>query len=413
MRIAQIAPLFEAVPPRTYGGTERVVSWLTEALHDMGHDVTLFASSDSQTNARFVPANTRSLRIEKRAPEHLTHHYLMLENAVKMAREFDIFHGHLDYLCFPILRANKLSSVHTLHGRLDIPQLMPIYDEYLDMPLVSISKHQRTPLANANWKATVYHGLPEGMYQFHEKPSGDYLLFLGRVCPEKGIDKAIEIAHRAGIKLKIAAKVDPVDEVYYQETIAPLIEKYDAEFVGEADDMQKNDLIGNARAVLFPINWPEPFGLVMIEAMACGTPIIAFGCGSVPEIVKTGENGFICHDVEGAISAVKQIDNIDRGQCRHHFETRFTSTRMAEDYVRVYEETLEAKRGKAVLYFSDMLGASVKNRLLTENEGSSISVFRRERDGIMRSSPANSSEDELISPGDVGKKNGKRLEQPA
>ncbi len=353
MRIAQMAPLFEAVPPKTYGGTERVVSWLTDALTELGHEVTLFASSDSFTKGRLVPANTKSLRLEKREAEHLAHHYLMLEHAAKMSSQFDIYHGHLDYLSFPFLRANNLTSVHTLHGRLDLPHLESIFDEYDEMPLVSIANHQRNPQPQANWKSTIYHGLPADLYQFQPKPKGDYLIFLGRICPDKGVDKAIEIAHRFGMPLKIAAKVDPVDEKYYRDIIAPLVESHDVEFVGEANDVEKNDLLGNARAMLFPIDWDEPFGLVMIEAMACGTPIIAFNRGSVPELIVNSENGFICTNADDALKALDKIDQIDRAQCRHHFDTRFTSIHMAQNYLRIYEEILIDRTGKKILYFTN------------------------------------------------------------
>jgi glycosyltransferase involved in cell wall biosynthesis len=353
MRIAQIAPLFEAVPPKTYGGTERVVSWLTDALTELGHEVTLFASSDSYTSARLMPAETRSLRLDKREGEHLAYHYLMLEQVVSMASEFDIFHGHLDYLSFPVLRANDLTSVHTLHGRLDLPHLRSLFDEYKDMPLISIAGHQRKPQLQANWKATIHHGLPANLYNFQPKPEGDYLVFLGRICPDKGVDKAIQIAHQCGMHLKIAAKVDVVDEKYYREVIAPLIEVHDVEFIGEADDEQKNKLLGNARAMLFPIDWEEPFGLVLIEAMACGTPVIAFNRGSVPEILVNGENGFICDGLKDACKALDNLDSIDRAQCRHHFDTRFTSIHMAQNYVRVYEEILMARDSKKILYFSN------------------------------------------------------------
>jgi glycosyltransferase involved in cell wall biosynthesis len=353
MRIAQIAPLFEAVPPKTYGGTERVVSWLTDALTDMGHEVTLFASSDSFTTGRLMPASTKSLRLEKREPEHLAHHYLMMEQVSAMACEFDISHGHLDYLTFPFLRRENMASVHTLHGRLDLPHLRPIFDEYHDMPLVSIATHQRSPQPQANWRSNIYHGLPSDLYDFQPKPKGEYLLFLGRICPDKGVDKAIEIAHQYGMKLKIAAKIDPVDEKYYREKIAPLIESHHVEFVGEANDIQKNELLGNARAMLFPIDWDEPFGLVLIEAMACGTPIIAFNRGSVPELITDGENGFICNDVDSACRALDKLDEIDRAQCRHHFDTRFTSVHMAQNYLRVYEEILIERSGQKILYFSN------------------------------------------------------------
>ena len=361
MRIAQIAPLFEAVPPKTYGGTERVVSWLSEALIELGHEVTLFASSDSHTSGRLMPSGTKSLRLGKRESEHLAHHYLMLEKAAGMSGEFDIYHGHLDYLSFPILRARGLASVHTLHGRLDLPLLEELFTEYSDIPLISIADHQRKPQPHANWKSTIYHGLPRDLYDFKEKPEGDYLLFLGRICPDKGVDKAIEIAHRQGMRLKIAAKIDPVDEEFYKSVVAPLIAQHDVEFIGEANDEEKNLLLGNATALLFPIDWEEPFGLVMIEAMACGTPIVAFNRGSVPELIVSGKNGFICSDVEGACEALSRIDTIDRSACRSHFENHFTSTHMAENYVRVYEEILKARTEHKIVYFPN----SVKERPTT------------------------------------------------
>lgn len=264
----------------------------------------------------------------------------MINEAIDNACEFDIIHSHLDYLAFPSFRANNLKSLHTMHGRLDLPELVDIFDRHKEVPVVSISNNQRKPILEANWKATVYHGLPQHLYNYKPRPTGRYLLFLGRICPEKGIASAIEIARLTGLQLKIAAKVDPVDEEYFRQQIEPLIEKYDLDFFGEATDLEKNELIGNALALVFPINWPEPFGLVMIEAMACGTPIVAFGKGSVPEIIKNGENGFICEDVQAAVKAIENIDVIDRLNCRYHFDSRFTASRMAQDYARIYEKEL-------------------------------------------------------------------------
>lgn len=341
MRIAQIAPLYESVPPKGYGGTERVVSWLTEELVQMGHEVTLFATGDSQTAARLVNGSPRALREMNGYGDALAHHYLMMEKLVQQSDQFDIIHAHLDYLIFPFLRAHKLPSVTTLHGRLDLPSLEPLYREFTDMPLVSISDSQRTPLSFANWEGTVYHGLPSDLLQFQPQPS-DYLLFLGRICPDKGVDKAIEIATRAGIHLKIAAKVDPLDVEYFERHIKPLLDHPGVEFLGEASQSQKNDLIGGAKAMLFPILWPEPFGLVMIEAMACGTPVIAFNCGSVPEVMEHGVTGYICDTTDEAVQHLKDIDSFSRAGCRAVFEQRFTANAMAKSYVDVYERIVDS-----------------------------------------------------------------------
>lgn len=341
MRIAQIAPLYESVPPKTYGGTERVVSWLTEELVAMGHDVTLFATGDSTTTARLVSGSPRALREMNGYGDALAHHYLMMEKVIQQSDEFDIIHAHVDYMMFPTMRAHGLPCVTTLHGRLDIPSLEPLYREFSDIPLVSISNSQRVPLSFANWQATVYHGFPNDLLQFRSQPS-DYALFLGRICPEKGVDKAIEIATRAGIPLKIAAKIDPVDVQYFEQTIKPLLEHPGVEFVGECSQAQKNDLIGGARVMLFPISWPEPFGLVMIEAMACGTPVIAFNCGSVSEVMEDGVTGFICSTTDEAVDHLRNINQFDRASCRASFERRFTVAEMARSYVQVYERIIDA-----------------------------------------------------------------------
>ncbi len=353
MRIAQIAPLYESVPPKGYGGTERVVSWLTEELVRMGHDVTLFATGDSETNARLVAGSPRALREMNGYGDALAHHYLLMEQLVKRADEFDIIHAHLDYLIFPFLRANKLKSVTTLHGRLDIPSLEPLYREFKDMPLVSISDTQRAPLAFANWQGTVYHGLPADLYEFHEKPS-DYLLFLGRICPDKGVDKAIEIATRAGVPLKIAAKIDPVDVEYFEKVIKPLLDHPGVEFLGEASQAQKNELIGGAKAMLFPILWPEPFGLVMIESMACGTPVIAFNWGSVPEVMEHGVTGYICSTTDEAVEHLTDIDQFDRAGCRAVFDRRFTVATMAQAYTDVYERLVQTEESRSLLFFGKL-----------------------------------------------------------
>lgn len=336
MKIAQVAPLYESVPPHGYGGTERVVSYLTEELVRQGHDVTLFASGDSQTTAQLVPCSPRSLRLGK-AVDTLAHHVLMLERVVQRAKQFDLVHFHIDYLHFPLSRCKSLNQLTTLHGRLDLPDLPLLYDEFSEMPLVSISNCQRTPLSGANWIGTVYHGLPPASFTFRAKPE-NYLLFLGRISPEKRVDRAIEIARRAHRKLKVCAKIDRADRYYFNKQIKPLLDHPLIEFVGEVGHQKKNELLGGASALLFPIDWPEPFGLVMIEALACGTPVIAFPCGSVPEILRHTKTGFIVHDVEEAVDAVHRIGSIDRMACRREFEERFTDERMALDYVQIYEQ---------------------------------------------------------------------------
>ena len=335
MRIAQVAPLYESVPPHLYGGTERVVSYLTEELVRRGEDVTLFASGDSKTTAKLVPACERSLRLSK-AIDTLSLHLVMLEEMLKRAGDFDIVHFHIDYLHFPLSRRSRLNHVTTLHGRLDLANLAPLYREFNDMPVISISDSQRKPLPFARWAGTVYHGLPPDEFTFRAQPE-DYLLFLGRISPEKRVDRAIEIATRAERKLKIAAKIDRVDRYYFNKHIKHLLDHPFIEFLGEVGRPDVDKLLGGAAALLFPIDWPEPFGLVMIEALACGTPVIAFGCGSVPEVITDGLTGFIVEDVEQAAEAVGRIGQIDRARCREEFETRFTDRRMARDYVKIYD----------------------------------------------------------------------------
>jgi glycosyltransferase involved in cell wall biosynthesis len=340
MKIAQIAPLAESVPPKLYGGTERIVSFLTEELVGLNHDVTLFASADSQTNARLVPVCEVALRLSSRpVVDSVAHYVRLLELIFKQAHEFDILHFHIDYLHFPLTRRQSVPAVTTLHGKLAIPDLVPLYREYSDMPVVSISDSQRQPLPWINWAGTVYHGLPEGLYHFHHRP-GEYLAFLGRVCPEKSPDRAIEIAEQAGVQLKIAAKVDNADKTYFEEEIKPLLKSSSSvDFIGEINDREKDEFLGNALAFLFPIDWPEPFGLVLIEALACGTPIIAFRNGSVPEIVEHGRTGFIVDTLEDAIAAVQKVGSIDRRTCRAAFEERFTARRMAQAYLAIYEKS--------------------------------------------------------------------------
>jgi glycosyltransferase involved in cell wall biosynthesis len=345
MRIAQVAPLFESVPPKCYGGTERVVSYLTEELVRQGHEVTLFASGDSVTTARLVPACRRSLRLDPRCQNQMTHHLVMLEQVFRCSDQFDIIHFHVDYMHYPLSRRESVTHVTTLHGRLDIPDLVPLYREFQDIPVISISNGQREPLPWANWQATVYHGLPADLYRFREKP-GRYLAFLGRISPEKRVDRALEIAKRVGMPLKIAAKIDRVDKNYFDSDIAPLLRDPLVEFVGEISDGDKDEFLGNAYALLFPIDWPEPFGLVMIEAMACGTPVVAYRDGAVPEVMKEGHTGFVVEGLEDAVEAVRRVSQLSRRRCRDVFEKRFTAMRMAHDYVRIFERLIESNEEK-------------------------------------------------------------------
>lgn len=343
MRIAQVAPLFESVPPRGYGGTERVVSYLTEELVRQGHQVTLFASGDSHTQARLCAPCARSLRSEAGGLDANAYHALMFERVFQESANFDIIHFHTDYQHFALSRRHDVPVVHTHHGRLDIPGLMPLFQEFREIPVVSISNHQRTPAPWLNWQATVYHGLPKSLHGFHAD-GGDYLAFLGRVSPEKGLDKAIEIAQRAGMPIKIAAKIDRHDAVYFEQVIRPLLRRPGVEFIGEVGGAEKDQLLGGARGLLFPIDWPEPFGLVMIEALACGTPVIAYPRGSVPEILEHGVTGFVVDDVEQAVAAVNKLDTLSRRQCRRAFEQRFSTQRMTDDYLAVYQDLIVGRR---------------------------------------------------------------------
>jgi glycosyltransferase involved in cell wall biosynthesis len=342
MRIAQVAPLYESVPPKYYGGTERIVSYLTEELVRQGQEVTLFASGDSETSARLVPACRRSLRLDKHCEDQLVHHILMLERVFRRASEFDVIHFHVDYLHFPLSRRQVVTQLTTLHGRLDLPDLVPLYREFPDMPLVSISDAQREPLPRAGWEATVYHGLPEHLYRFRSQP-GSYLAFLGRISPEKRVDRAIEIARQVGLPLKIAAKVDRVDQEYFKWLVQPLLRDSLVEFVGEIGEGEKDEFLGDAYALLFPIDWPEPFGLVMIEAMACGTPVIAYRQGSVPEVIEEGRTGFVVEELDEAVEAVRRVPELSRQRCREVFEQRFTATRMARDYLEVYQRLIRLR----------------------------------------------------------------------
>ena len=343
MRIAQVAPLYESVPPKLYGGTERVVSYLTEALVAEGHDVTLFASGDSETSARLVAGCPRSLRLNNHeCKDHLAHHFVMLEEVLQRADHFDIIHFHVDYLHFPLSKLSGLVHVSTLHGRLDSPDLVPLFRKYKTMPLTSISLNQRKPLPWVNWIGNVYHGLPEQLLA-PGSGRGNYLAFLGRISPEKRVDRAIEIAGQLNMPLKIAAKVDPSDRVYYEREIKALLNAPNVEFVGEINEQQKAAFLGDAYAYVFPIDWPEPFGLTMIEAMACGTPTIAFNRGSVPEVITNGVSGFVVDTLQEAVNAVRQAAKFDRAACRAEFIKRFSAPKMAQDYTKLYEAILTAK----------------------------------------------------------------------
>ncbi len=335
MRIAQIAPLTESVPPRTYGGTERVVSYLTEELMAMGHDVTLFASGDSVTTAKLEAAWPVALRFDTTLRDAMAPQMLLMEKIYQHAHEFDVLHCHLDYWPFSVLSRQATPYVTTLHGRLDLPELTRIYECFDDAPLVSISDAQRRPLPRGNFIGTVHHGLPPDLLTPQPGPR-HYLAFLGRICPEKSPDRAIRIARAAGMKLKIAAKVDRADREYFETTIRPMIDGDQIEMIGEIGDAEKPAFLSGAKALLLPIDWPEPFGLVMIEAMACGTPTIAFPAGSVPEIIDHGHTGYIVHDETSAVAAVARLDRLSSAAIRDRFETRFTSRRMAEDYVALY-----------------------------------------------------------------------------
>jgi glycosyltransferase involved in cell wall biosynthesis len=369
MNIAQVAPLYESVPPPGYGGTERVVSWLTEELVRLGHRVTLFASGDSRTSARLIPGSAAALRTNPNCQDYLAHHILMLQQLKKHRAEFDVVHFHTDYLHFSLCREWGLNHLTTLHGRMDLPDLPALYKEFSDMPVVSISRAQRRPLPAANWIGNVYHGLPAASLRFHPAP-GTYLAFIGRISPEKRPDRAIAIAGAAGMPLKIAAKVDRADREYFETRIKPLLGQPGIDFIGEIGDEQKADFLGNAAACLAPIDWPEPFGLNMIEAMACGTPVIAFRHGSVPEIIDDGISGIIVESVEEAVQAVERAKTMSRRACRDVFEERFTARRMAQDYLRLYEQIVAgtpAFEKSSILDSSESEGEAVADPSFAED----------------------------------------------
>jgi glycosyltransferase involved in cell wall biosynthesis len=343
MKIAQIAPLMESVPPRLYGGSERIASYLTDELVGLGHEVTLFASGDSVSRANLVRCVPMALRLDANVRDPIPYYMLMLDRVRELADEFDILHFHIDQFHFPLFRPIANRTVTTLHGRQDLHDLKPLYVGFSDMPLVTISNAQRKPIPNANFVATVYHGIPIHLLKPTYKPGGGYLAFLGRISPEKRPDRAIRIAQALGIPIRIAAKIDKVDEAYFREEIAPLFNLPGVEYIGEIDERAKSAFLGEARALLFPIDWPEPFGLSMIEAMACGTPVLAFRCGSVPEIVDPGVTGVIVDTMDEAIRMLPAVLALDRRAVRQRFEQRFSATRMAKDYVQVYRAALKRR----------------------------------------------------------------------
>lgn len=336
MRIAQVSPLYESTPPQLYGGTERVVSYLTEELVRQGHEVTLFASGDSVTAAELIAPCERALRLDPDCRDPLAYHMIMLDQVYRRANKFDVIHFHIDYLHFAASRCQCVPQLTTLHGRLDLPELCRVYRQFREMPLVSISDAQRRPLPWATWQATIFHGLPENLYSLESRP-GRYLAFLGRISPEKRVDRAIELAKRVGIPIRIAAKVDQADASYFETEIKHLLNHPLVEYVGEIGEEEKQEFLGGAYALVFLIDWPEPFGLAMIEAMACGTPVIAWRKGSVPEVVEEGATGFVVDSMDEATAAFRRLERLDRAGCRKAFEDRYTVSRMARKYVQEYE----------------------------------------------------------------------------
>lgn len=343
MRIAQVSPLTEAVPPKLYGGTERVISWLTEELVALGHEVTLFASGDSVTSATLSPMWPRALRLDGSVRDPHALHLTMIEQVCRRASEFDILHFHLDYYPFSVMSRQPVPFITTLHGRLDLPEHQPVFDTFSSIPLISISNAQRRPVQKAHWIDTIYHGLPENLLT-PKLRTPSYLAFLGRISPEKRLDRAIHIAERCGLPIKIAAKVDVTDLDYFRDDIRPLLEKRHVEFIGEISDAEKSDFLSGAIALIVPIDWPEPFGLVIIEAMACGTPVVAYNRGAIPELVEDGVTGFVVEDEISAVGSIHNISSISRAKVRSIFEQRFTSSRMALDYLRAYRNVCQLKR---------------------------------------------------------------------
>lgn len=339
MKIAQVSPLFESVPPKGYGGTERVVSYLTEELVRQGHEVTLFASGDSHTSAQLISTVKESVRNSVLDQSWLAYHLIQLDQVIEMASEFDVIHFHTDFLHFPTAKNLETPYITTMHGRLDLPYLVPLYRHFSEQPLISISDSQRTPVPWANWLTTVYHGMPTDLHQYESNP-GDYFLFIGRLSPEKRVDRAIDIAIQCGRPIYIAAKLNKSDEAYFKESIKPLLRHPLVTYVGEVGDTEKRELLEHATALLFPIDWPEPFGLVMIESLSCGTPVIAYANGAVPEIVEHGVTGFIVSSQEEAVRAARRIDSINRQDCRAAFERRFTAPAMASNYLDAYRRLL-------------------------------------------------------------------------
>jgi glycosyltransferase involved in cell wall biosynthesis len=342
MRIAQVAPLFEAVPPKLYGGTERVIHYLTQELVARGHDVTLFASADSKTTARLISSAGQALRLNSECTDAMPHHVVQLEEVMARHHMFDIIHFHTDYFHFPFSSRISTPCLTTLHGRLDIPDLQAVFNKFPRQPVVSISDSQRKPLPQANWLGTVYHGLPAKLHALNRE-QGKYLAFIGRISPEKGVDAAIEIAIASNRPLKIAAKIDKADQAYYETHVKSLLDHPLISYIGEIDEEQKTHFLGNASALLFPINWEEPFGIVMIEAMSCGTPVIAFDHGSVPEIIDEWLTGFIVNTIPEAVSAIEKIPELSRVTIRKMFEQKFTAARMTDDYLDLYEGLLRAR----------------------------------------------------------------------
>lgn len=342
MKIAQVSPLFESVPPKAYGGTERVISYLTEELVRQGHEVTLFATGDSVTRARLVPAVSESIRQHMMQQTGIAYHTIQMDLVRELAHTFDIIHFHTDFLHFPLAKALRTPHITTLHGRLDMQALAPLYKHFDRVPLVSVSNHQRTPLPWVNWCDTVYHGLPSDLYSFHAS-AGGYFAFIGRMSQEKRVDRAIDIARQCGIPLYIGAKIDEADQAYFNEYVKPLLRHPLVKYLGEVSEREKRELLEHASALLFPIDWPEPFGLVMIEALSCGTPVIAYRHGSVPEIMDDGVTGFVVTSQEDAVRAACNIGAIDRRGCRTAFERRFTVAHMAENYLRVYQRVLSGR----------------------------------------------------------------------